>query len=399
VHHHFVRSRIGLAGAFVVATVALASQPALAVTKTTKAPKVGAACATKDVGKKSGSLVCTKSGTKAAWQAAPATTVAPAPSPAPTTAAPAPAPTTPKELKSVAVTVAAAYTALPTLAAIDQGFDKKNGIEIKPFAVASGADLARGLISGDLKIAVNTPPNILALLEQNLDVALLGTALQGSQFDIVIRSDVATPNADSGWIGVMKDLAGKRIGVIARGVAAEEIAKSLFKSAGVDPNGQTYIATGLAPTTLAALTNKTIDAAVNVEPTISLAVQQGVGKAPFALRRSEGPDILNWPGLYATSTRDWAKANPDVVKAYLATLEEGIAWVENPANKAAVYKLMKDKLGADQPLADILIKDNKGAFPKSTKIDVKGVQAFLDWGNESGNFLQRKSPASLIFTP
>lgn len=280
--------------------------------------------------------------------------------------------------------------------AIDQGFDKKNGIEIKPFSVATGADIARGMITGDLKIANNTPPNIMALMEQNLDVVLVGTALNGGQFDIVIREDVPTPNASSGWQGAMKDLAGKRIGVIARGVAAEEVIKSMFKLAGVDPNGQTYIATGLAPTTLAALTNKTIDAAINVEPTISLAIQQGVGKSPFALRRGEGPDLLRWPGLYMTVTREFAKANPDVVKGYIAAVEEGVAWVENPANKAAVYKLMNDKFGAEQALADILLRDNKGAFPKTTKIDPKGVQAFLDWGNATGNFSLRKTPDSLI---
>jgi NitT/TauT family transport system substrate-binding protein len=383
-----------LAALVVAVASGAAMTPSFAATST---PKAGGSCAVKDAGRRSGALVCTRSGSRAVWRAAPTTTVAAATTVAPPTSA-ASAATTPKEVKTVTVTVAPVFTALPTLVAIEQGFDKRNGIQIKPFTVATGADTARGLISGDLKLAASTGPNILALVEQRLDVVLLGTTLQGSLFDLVVRSDVTLPNADSGWRGVMKDLAGKRIGVIARGVAAEDTVRSMFKAAGVDPNGQTYIATGLTPTTIAALTNKTIDAAINVEPTISLAVQQGIGKAPFALRRGEGPDILRFPGSYAIATRDFAKANPEIVKGYLKTVEEGSAWVNNPANRPALFKLMKDQLGYDQPFAELLLKENS-RFPESTAIDVKGVQAFLDWGNETGTFLQRIPPSALIFNP
>ena len=284
------------------------------------------------------------------------------------------------------------------LVAMANGFDKKHGIEVKPVTVASGADLARGTISGDISIALNSPPNVIALLDQGVDVVAFGKTLTASNFDLIVRSDVATPNSDSGWQGTLKDLAGKRIGVVARGVAAEDIIKSMFKAAGVDPDKQSYIATGLAPTTIAALTNKQIDAAFNVEPTISLAIQQGLGRSPFALRRGDGPDNLRWPGVIATTLRDYAKKNPEVLKGFIETYEESVKWVNDPANKATLYKLMADKLGTEAALNDVLFKENTGAFPSSVALTTKEVQAFLDWSNSTGTSLVRHKPSDLLYT-
>lgn len=373
--------------------VVSAAAPAQSAT----APKAGGSCPAKSVGKTSGALVCTKRGAKTVWASAPTTTAAPATA-APAAAAPATtAAPAPKAIRPISVNFTAVYTGLPMMAAMELGIDKKNGLQIKPVASASGADIARQTISGELQIAQNSPPNIAALIDNGNDMVIFGQMLNTAQFDLVVRADVLLPNASVGWQGAMKDLQGKTIGVIARGVAAEEVVRSLFRLAGVNPDAQTYVATGLAPTTIAALTNKQIDAAINVEPTISLAIQQGIGKSPFALRRGQGPDLLRWPGLYASTKREYAKANPEILRDFVKTMEEATDWVENPANKDALLKLMKDKMGLDAPIAEVLMRENKGIFPKDAKIDMAKVQNFLDWSNLTGTSLQRRKAADIVF--
>ena len=60
----------------------------------------------------------------------------------------------------------------------------------------------------------------------------------------------------------MTDLKGAKIGVVARGAAAEVMARALFTEAGLNPNAPTYIATGVATTTVAALKAGVVDAAI-----------------------------------------------------------------------------------------------------------------------------------------
>jgi NitT/TauT family transport system substrate-binding protein len=381
-----------------VAAIAGLSLTAVPATSAAKAPKAGGACTSKQVGQSSGGLVCSKNGKKYTWAAASTTTAAPVASPTPvaTTAAPT---TAPKAIRNVNVNFTAVYTGLPMMVAMAKGIDKKHGLKIVPINSASGAEIARQTIAGELQIAQNSPPNIAALIDQGNDMVVFGQMLNNAQFDIIIRSDVPTPNASAGWQGAMKDLAGKNIGVIARGVAAEDVIRSLFKLAGVNPDGQTYVATGLAATTIASLSNKQIDAAINVEPTISLAIQQGLGKSAFALRRGEGPALLQWPGLYMSAKRDYAKANPEVLKDFVATIEEATDFVENPANKDEIYKLMKDQMGLDTAIADVLTKENKGIFPKDAKVDIAKLQNFLNWANAVGTSLNRRKPSDILFTP
>ena len=82
----------------------------------------------------------------------------------------------------------------------------------------------------------------------------------------------------------MAALDGTNVGVVARGAAAEQIARQLYDSAGLNPDDATYIATGLAGTTLAALSSGEVDWAITFEPGLSQGVIDGIGTIPFALR-------------------------------------------------------------------------------------------------------------------
>ncbi|MGX4694840.1 hypothetical protein [Streptomyces sp. JNUCC 63] len=58
-----------------------------------------------------------------------------------------------------------------------------------------------------------------------------------------MRSGYDLPRKSEGWKGVMKDLDGAKIGVVARGGAAEFLTRALFEQVGPDPDKQTYIPT------------------------------------------------------------------------------------------------------------------------------------------------------------
>jgi NitT/TauT family transport system substrate-binding protein len=291
--------------------------------------------------------------------------------------------------EAVAVTIlrAPAFTQFPLFVAEAQGFYADNGLAPEFVSVQSGPEAVAAQASGQLDIADQVLNNMLPVLEQGVDLVAFAKTMPASQFDIIVDSDVPLPSEADGWEGVMQDLEGMRVGVIARGAGAEDIARTLFQEAGVDPDAATYIATGLPATTIAAMEGGQIDMAITLEPGIALAVSSGLATTPFSIRAGDGPDSLQWPGVVATTTREYAEQNPEVLQRYVATMDQTLQFIRDPANQEAVLGLLQSELSVPAEVAEYLYTDNLDDFPDSvvlTDEDVEGLDRAGEWVHSIG---------------
>ena len=254
------------------------------------------------------------------------------------------APLAPPEVTEINVCTAPAYTALPNFVAIDMGvFESFGFTKVEKVACGSGPATAAAMISGEADFAINTPDNMLVSREAGFDLVMFSQLLTGHFFDILVSADQEVVEGD--WEATMQALEGTNVGVVARGAAAEQIARQLFESAGVDPENSTYIATGLGGTTIAAMEAGEIDWAITFEPGMTMGVKNGIGTRPFSLVAGDGPSTLNWPSLVNTTSRDFAAANPNTIAAYAAALEAASAWIMDDANIDGVLQVMADNVG------------------------------------------------------
>ena len=254
------------------------------------------------------------------------------------------APLAPPEVTEINVCTAPAYTALPNFVAIDMGvFESFGFTKVEKVACGSGPATAAAMISGEADFAINTPDNMLVSREAGFDLVMFSQLLTGHFFDILVSADQEVVEGD--WEATMQGLDGTNVGVVARGAAAEQIARQLFESAGVDPENSTYIATGLGGTTIAAMEAGEIDWAITFEPGMTMGVVNGIGTRPFSLVAGDGPSTLNWPSLVNTTSRDFAAANPNTIAAYAAALEAASAWIMDDANIDGVLQVMADNVG------------------------------------------------------
>ena len=160
----------------------------------------------------------------------------------------------------------------------------------------------------------------------------------------------------------MAALDGTNVGVVARGAAAEQIARQLYDSAGLDPDGATYIATGLAGTTLAALASvvrstgpsPSSPASARASPTASATCRS-------TCRGGDGPPELDWPSLVLTTSREFAEANPNTVALYRQSIREAADWIRNPANRADVLADLTALTGVEGQLAEDILDNNVGS--------------------------------------
>jgi NitT/TauT family transport system substrate-binding protein len=262
---------------------------------------------------------------------------------------------------------------IPRDLAAKQGLDAKAGVKPECVQVQTGPAQSAALLSGDLSVGIMTPANLTPLLDKNQNLVIFGSIWNANNFDILVRKGVSLPNAAQGWQGVMKDLKGKRIGVVARGAAAEGVARALFEQAGLPPDSATYIPTGLPNTTLAALQTKAIDAAITFEPGITLALQNGIATQPFSLEKGTGPSSMDYADLVMVASRSFAEKNKATLCKFTKAWDAGLQYMQDPSNRASVEASTSSFLGLKPAQSKALLDRNMSLFPKVTKLDASRV--------------------------
>jgi NitT/TauT family transport system substrate-binding protein len=286
---------------------------------------------------------------------------------------------------------APAFPQFPLFVAEDKGYWEEAGIDAEFVSIASGPEGTAAQVSGALDIVDNVPNNLLPIIDKGVDIKAFTVTMKASQFDIIVSKDYALTSEQGDWQGVMKELEGANVGVIALGTGAEDIARTLFQEAGVDPDKQVYIATGLPPTTLAAMQNKQIDMAITLEPGIATAVQSGLAVTPFSVRAGEAPDSLIWPGVVGTATTEYAEENPEILDKYIAVMEKTLAFIHDPANKDEVIELMGKDLSIQPDVANYLYENNLDQFADHVALtddDIEQLGNAATWVKDLGKITQ-----------
>ena len=276
----------------------------------------------------------------------------------------------PPEDTVVTVCDAPSFTQIYAKVMANRGFAENRGFQMDFVACHSGAAQAAALVSGQVDIALNTPDNMLGIRNADFDVVMFAQVVDNHFFDIVVSNNFGEIDCPQGdWECAMAALNGTRVGVVARGVAAEQIARQLLDSAGFDPDDSTYIATGLAGTTLAALDADEVDWAITFEPGLSTAELDDIGYAPFRLRAGDGPTELDWPSAIMLTARSYWDANPNTVLHYRAAILEAMEWLRDPANRDAVLEELDAHLGLDPEMAAYIFDNNIGSMTVTAELD------------------------------
>ena len=284
------------------------------------------------------------------------------------------------ETTKVGICTAASFNGMVAHISVIKGFLAERGVEGEFIQCPSGAANAAALIAGEVQFVINTPDNMLGIRNAGFDVVMFQQLADKHFFDILVSNNFGQIDCEQGdWQCTMEALEGTRVGVVARGVAAEQIARQLIDSAGLDPDGATYIATGLSGTTLAALSSDEVDWAITFEPGLSQGVVDGIAYSPFALRDGHGPSELDWPSLVNTTSREFFDNNPNTVAIYAQTMRNTMDWIRNPANRAEVLEVMDDFLGVQGELAEAILNKNVGIFSLNGALQPARLQNNVDY--------------------
>lgn len=304
-------------------------------------------------------LVVTACAAPAASPTAPPAPAQPTSAPA-ATAAPSPVPTTAQVTKIVFVDAHAQLTQqeeIPMYAVPKKlGYFAEEGLDVEYQGADGSVPALQALASGKAQIAVGDAQSII-------QVANGGVPIKG-WFVIVRNYPWAIGVLDNSPIKELKDLKGKTIGVISLGSAGYPYARTVVKSAGLNPDGDVqFVAVGVGAQAASALTSGKVDALALYGAAYATLENQGL-----KLRFLPQPEVVR--GLFSitlASQESYIKEHADVLAKFGRAVAKGLLF--SHINPEAAVKISWDVFPSLKPSSDL-----EGNLPKQVRV----LRAWMD---------------------
>lgn len=286
-----------------------------------------------------------------------------------------------------ATKISVGYTAVPAFlgafVAKEQGFFANRGLDVDLVLVSTGSLVPAALASGSFQFGAPSATVLLQANEGGLDLVITAGM---DQYPSTTRTGLLA-RPDSG-IAQAKDLVGRKVAVPGIGTIVDVLMKKWVQDGGVDYRKVVYVE--VSYTAMAeALKSGQVDAVASVDPFLSRIVDGKIGV--FVDNYAKVVPDGTVPGFLA-STREFATKNPAVLKAFREALDEGHAFVLNPANERAVRDSLAKHTKLPPQIAATVGIPNR----LDTRVRPEAIKFWITVAREQGLIKGNPDPASLI---
>lgn len=208
---------------------------------------------------------------------------------------------------------------------VEQGFFRKQGVNVEVINIRSGPQTIAALASGDIQMACTIPGSVLSAAAGGMDIAFFGGVVNRGDGDFVVA-----PSIRRG-----EDLKGKRVGVQSIGGGVWSMTMLALEYLGLEPTRDKILImiVGDQSVLTQALATGNIDGAYLGYTFSTILKEKGfrvlvdLGKAP-----------IPYQGLALATQRNYLRQNPQIVDSILRGVVESVAFIQNPAQKQVTIK-------------------------------------------------------------
>src|SRR6478609_6042220 len=276
---------------------------------------------------------------------------------------------------TVAVGGGACLCYLPTVLAKQLGEFDKAGLQVELVDLKGGSDALKAVLGGSADVVSGYFDHCvnLAAKKQELQAFVVYDRFPGL---VLVVSPSRTNDIKS-----VKDLAGKKVGVSAPGSSTDFFLKYMLKKNGVDPASAAVIGVGLGATAVAAMEQGQIDAAVMLDP--SVTVLQGSHKdlRILADTRTQKDTLAvfggEYPGGALYSTAAWVASHEKDVQALTTAIVNTLAWIHSHSPEEIMAKMPDEIVGKNKELYLAALRNTIPMYSETGKMDPKGADAVL----------------------
>ncbi len=215
------------------------------------------------------------------------------------------------------------------MVARDEGVFAKHGLDVDMTLIGINTNIPPAIVSNSIQIGGPTETVFLQAVDGGLDLVAIDGA---SVMDPVANNLIAAVARNGVTIKDAKDFLGKKVGAPGIGAFLHVLFRKWLIDQGVDPSKVNFVEVTF-PTMSDALKSGAVDAVLTAEPFISRMQTAGTGTVAVRYASELG---RTEPIISYVTTRSFAEQNPEVIKAFRASIEEAAAMVNSDREKASV---------------------------------------------------------------
>ena len=264
---------------------------------------------------------------------------------------------------------------LPTILAKQLGEFEKAGVAVDVVDFKGGSESLKAVIGGSADV-------VSGYFDHCVNLAAKGQHLQA--FVVYDRYPglalvVSPKHADE--IKSVKDLANKKVGVSAPGSSTDFFLKYLLSKNGVDPNSVGVVGVGLGATAVAAMEQGQIDAAVMLDPSVTILQGRNKDLKILSDTRTQKDTLAvfggEYPGGALYTKADWVAGHQKEVQGMATAIVSTLKWIHSHTPEEIMNKMPPEMVGKDKDLYLAALKNTIPMYSETGRMDPKGAAAVL----------------------
>src|SRR5665213_3055400 len=270
---------------------------------------------------------------------------------------------------------------LPTMLAQELGEYKKAGLDAEIVDFKGGSQSLTAVIGGSADVVSGYFDHCVNLAAKNQSLVAFVTYDRYPGLVLVVSP------AHKDEIKSIKDLAGKKVGVSAPGSSTDFFLKYLLKKNGLDPASASVIGVGLGATAVAAMEQGQIDAAVMLDPSVTVLQGSHPDLRILSDTRTQKDTLAvfggEYPGGALYSTTAWVTAHEKEVQGLTDAILHTLAWIHSHSPEDIMAKMPAETVGKNKELYLAALRNTIPMYSETGKMDPKGAAAVLAVFSES----------------
>jgi NitT/TauT family transport system substrate-binding protein len=282
---------------------------------------------------------------------------------------------------TIAVGGGACLCYLPTVLAKQLGEYDRAGLTIELVDLKGGSDALKAVLGGSAEV-------VSGYFDHCVNLAAKKQELQSFVvYDRYPGLVLAVSPAHTSEIQSIADLAGKKVGVSAPGSSTDFFLKYLLKKNGLDPASASVIGIGIGATSVAAMEQGQIDAAVMLDPSVTVLQGSHPDLRILSDTRTQNDTLAvfggEYPGGALYSTAAWVDSHDKEVRALTGAILNTLTWIHAHSPEEIMAKMPAELVGKNKELYLAALKNTIPMYSETGKMDPKGADAVLAVFSES----------------
>jgi NitT/TauT family transport system substrate-binding protein len=264
---------------------------------------------------------------------------------------------------------------LPTMLAKALGEYEKAGVNVEVVDFKGGSESLKAVIGGSADV-------VSGYFDHCVNLAAKGQHLQAFVvYDRFPGFALVVSPKHTNEINSIKDLANKKVGVSAPGSSTDFFLKYMLSKNGVDPNSVAVVGVGLGASSIAAMEQGQIDAAIMLDPAVTQLQSRNKDLKILSDTRSQKDTLAvfggEYPGGALYTKADWIEKHPKEVQAMTNAIVATLKWIHSHTPEEIADKMPPELVGKDKAMYVAALKNTLPMYSTDGKMDPKGAEAVL----------------------